>query len=102
MQVEELHFVKLDGVSYRQDDQVHDLGCDVLAGQEAKVNLKADFVRVILETYAKQLVKLFVSDAIKVDCKEVIGVVLLTVHLENLVDLIFINQEALSEVLGNS
>ena len=59
-------------------------------------------MRVILDADAEKLDKLFVSDTIEVNCQKVVDVIFLAIHFQYLVDLIFVNQEALSEVLSNS
>lgn len=94
--------MELDRVSDGNDDQIHNLVGDVLTGHESQVNLEADLVGVVPNANAEQLNELLVGDTVEVDSQQVLVIVLLAVHFQNLVDLIFIYQESFSEVLCNS
>ena len=99
---EKFHLVEFARISETQNNDFHDLGGDVEVGQEPKVDLHTDLVRISFEADAKQFDELFVRDVLKVDFQEMAHVIVFAVHFQNEVDLFCCTEEAFSIILSDT
>jgi hypothetical protein len=102
MDEEQLHFMEEKRISQSVDEDLHHILVHIRIVQVPHVYMESNFHCIILDRDLEQLYELLMRNLFKVQPQKVVHVIILSVHVQNKVNVFSTYQKSLSVILCNS